>query len=222
MDVYTTEQEQVEMLRKWMRDYGPTVIFGAVLGLAAIYGWRYWQGLENQKRETASAAYELVLKQLSDKAKRAEGVQAGAKLVAEQGDSVYADLTSLHLAKAAVEDNKLDEAARHLRAVMDQPEHEALGHIARLRLARLLQAQGKGEEGLSLLSQAQPGDFRASYEEAKGDLYQALGKSNEARAAYQAAQSAKLADLPENRLLAMKLDDLSGPAVPAAVAGAAK
>jgi predicted negative regulator of RcsB-dependent stress response len=222
VDVYTTEQEQVEMLRKWMRDYGPTVIIGAVLGLAAIYGWRYWQSLENRKRETASAAYEEVLKQLSDKAKRAEGVKAGDKLVAEQGETVYADLTRLHLAKAAVEDNKLDEAAKHLRAVAEQPEHEALGHVARLRLARVLLSQNKADEALGLLGQAQPGDFRASYEELKGDIYKAQGKTAEARAAYQAAKAAKSAELPESKLLAMKLDDLASPVVPAAAAGVAK
>ncbi|MBI2379760.1 MAG: tetratricopeptide repeat protein [Gammaproteobacteria bacterium] len=222
MDVYTTEQEQVEMIKKWLREYGATVVIGAVLGLAGIYGWRYWQALENQKRESASVAYEATVKALADASKKDEGTKLAETLVAEQGDSGYAGLTRLHLAKVAVEANKLDEAAKHLRAVADKPANAALGHIARLRLARVLHAQNKGEEAISLLAAIkEPGDFRASYEETKGDIYKALGKAAEARAAYQAAKAAKPADFPENRLLDMKLDDMPAAQV-AAAAGSAK
>lgn len=220
MDVYTTEQEQVEQIKKWLREYVPTVVVGAALGLAAIYGWRYWQGLETQKREAASTQYEAMLSQLADKAKRDEASKLGEKLAAEYGETAYADLTALHLAKVAVEQNKLDEAVKQLRAVLDSKQ-ETLAHVARVRLARVLLAQNKGDEALTLLtSQAATGEFRTAYEETKGDIYKAQGKLAEARTAYQAAQSAKLKDVPENALLGMKLDDLAMAAP--APAGAAK
>lgn len=220
MDVYTTEQEQVEMLRKWFKEYGPTILVGAVLGLAAIYGWRYWQGLKAQKQEAASTAYEQVVKQLADKTQHDAGIAAGEKLVSEQPGSVYANLTSLYLAKAAVIENKLDDAVKYLRAVVDKPVQPALGVIARARLARVLIAQDKAQEALALLdAEKNPGEFRAGLEEVRGDAYKALGKLVEARAAYQAAQAAKGAG-KTSPLLSMKLDSVDAGTL--AAAGAAK
>lgn len=220
MDVYTTEQEQVEMLRKWFKDYAPTIIIGAVLGLGAIYGWRYWQGLQAQKAEAASAQFETMLTQLADKGKRAEGVKTGDALTAQYGDTSYAGLTALALAKAAVEDNKLDEAAKQLRLVVNKPENAMLGHVARLRLARVLLAQDKKDEALALVSDSKlvPGEFLTGYEEVKGDIYAAMGKTAEARTAYQAAQAAQQQGQGNNVLLTMKLDQLAA-AAPATGAG---
>lgn len=223
MDVYTSEQEQVEQIKKWFREYGTTILVGAVLGLSAIYGWRYWKGLESQKAESASASYEAVLSALSDKdkAKQEAGVKAGELLISEFGDSIYADLTALHLAKAAVAAEQYDKAAAALRPVIDKPAQVYLGHIARLRLARILNAQNKSEEALSLLAaEKQPGAYLAAYEETRGDIFKAQGKNAEANGAYLAARTAAASltvsgeQARPNTLLDMKIDDLTAaPAV---------
>ncbi len=43
MDVYRTDEEQVEALRKWWLENGKSVIAGIVIGFSAIFGWRAWQ-----------------------------------------------------------------------------------------------------------------------------------------------------------------------------------
>ncbi|MDO2286185.1 tetratricopeptide repeat protein, partial [Escherichia coli] len=63
----------------------------------------------------------------------------------------YAQYGSLFVAKVAVDSGKLDDAVAELKAVMDKPADATLGELARQRLARVLAAQGKVEEGLKLL-----------------------------------------------------------------------
>ena len=61
MDGYTTEDEQVEVLKRWWNENGKSAIFGIVLGLGAIFGWREWQGHVSIQAETASQLYQEAL-----------------------------------------------------------------------------------------------------------------------------------------------------------------
>ena len=40
MDVYKTEEEQVEAIKKWWNENGKSIIVGIVVGITAIFGWR--------------------------------------------------------------------------------------------------------------------------------------------------------------------------------------
>lgn len=65
MDVYTTEEQQVEAIKKWWRDNGKAVVLGAVIGLGGLYGWRYYQAELETSREQASAQYTQVVNALA-------------------------------------------------------------------------------------------------------------------------------------------------------------
>ena len=45
MSAYLEEEEQIEAIRNWWKENGRSVIAGAVLGLAAIFGWQGWHCL---------------------------------------------------------------------------------------------------------------------------------------------------------------------------------
>ena len=77
--------------------------------------------------------------------------ELAGKLKSEFGGTHYAQYGSLFVAKVAVDSGKLDDAVAELKAVMDKPADATLGELARQRLARVLAAQGKVEEGLKLL-----------------------------------------------------------------------
>ena len=47
MEVYTTENEQVDALRRFFAENGKALAVGVVLGIGALVGWRYWQSHEN-------------------------------------------------------------------------------------------------------------------------------------------------------------------------------
>ena len=53
MDVYNTEEEQVEAIKKWWNENGKSIITGIIIGVIAIFGWRSY---ENHTAMQAKAA----------------------------------------------------------------------------------------------------------------------------------------------------------------------
>jgi len=107
-----------------------------------------------------------------------------------------------------VESGRLDEAATELRSVLDKPADKTLEELARQRLARILAAQDKAEEGLALLQGEALEAFAASREELRGDLLVRLGRYDEAHAAYTKAKEVLSQDAAIGGLQ-LKLDDLA-------------
>ena len=57
MEQYT-DDERVEDLKKWWHENGVSIIVGIALGVAAIFGWRYWISHRDAQAERASLAYD--------------------------------------------------------------------------------------------------------------------------------------------------------------------
>jgi len=83
--------------------------------------------------------------------------------------------------------------------------------IAGLRLARVLNDQGKADEALAQLGKISNDAFKAQVAEVRGDILHKQGKAEEARDAYQAAADA--GGLQSSSELKLKMDDLALPAV---------
>lgn len=208
MEVYTTEEQQVEVIKSWWKENGTSVLAGTVIGLVGLFGWRYYNEQQQVGQETASAAYNEVTAQLA-KGDDAALEQAKSFISAHQGDS-YAELAALQLAAAAVKANKLDLAAEQLTQVATNGD-ESIKPIAALRLARVLNDQGKADEALAQLGKINNEAFKAQVAEARGDVLLKQGKPEEARDAYQAAADA--GGLQASSELKLKMDDLALPAV---------
>ncbi|GAB4290293.1 MAG: tetratricopeptide repeat protein [Thiohalomonadaceae bacterium] len=208
MEIYRTEEEQVEALKDWWKENGRSVIVGAILALAAVFGWRYWQDTTRSRAEAASTLYQQMLMQL-DAGEGREVVETARRIIAEHAASPYAALASLTLAQQAVDQGDLDGAAAHLRWVMDNAKVGEVRILAQMRLARVLIAQGRAEEALQQLATVAGGSYTVLVEEAKGDAHLALGRRAEALKAYQTALAAA-ADVPaKQQILRMKVDDLA-------------
>ena len=210
MEVYTTEEQQVEVIKSWWKENGTSVIAGTVIGLVGLFGWRYYNEHQQAGQEAASQAYNAMTTQLA-KGDAAALEQAQAFISAHKGDS-YAELAALELAAAAVKANQLDLAAQQLTQVATGGD-ESLRPIAGLRLARVLNEQGKADEALAQLAKIDSEAFKAQVAEARGDVLLKQGKPEEARDAYQAAADA--GGLQASAELKLKMDDLALPAVTA-------
>ncbi|WP_440893189.1 tetratricopeptide repeat protein [Aeromonas dhakensis] len=208
MEVYTTEEQQVEVIKNWWKENGTSVIAGTVIGLVGLFGWRYYNEHQQTTQEAASQAYNEMSAQLA-KGDAAGFEQAQSFISAHKGDS-YAELAALQLAAAAVKADKLDLAAEQLTQVATSGD-ESIRPIAALRLARVLNDQGKADEALAQLGKINNDAFKAQVAEVRGDILQKQGKSEEARDAYQVAADA--GGLQSSAELKLKMDDLALPAV---------
>ena len=205
-----TEDEQIARLKEWWSRNGMPLVTGGLLALAVVFGWQAWQNHQTNKAQGASVVYQQLVETAlgSEKPDTARVAELAAQLKNDFGGTHYAQFGSLFVAKVAVEAGQLDEAAAELRTVLDKPASADLEELARQRLARVLSAQGKGEEGLALLHGKVDAAYLAGREEVRGDLLLQLGRKQEAFAAYTKAKEA----LPVNGAagtLQIKLDDLA-------------
>ena len=61
MDVYGTEEEKIEAIKKWWNQNGKSIIAGIVIGITAIYGWRGYINYNVSQEKAASIIYEKLL-----------------------------------------------------------------------------------------------------------------------------------------------------------------
>ncbi|WP_374088687.1 YfgM family protein [Methylomicrobium lacus] len=214
MAIYDSEEEQLEALKAWWKENGTSTIVGVVVGIALISGWNFWRAHQQEKAAQASVAYSQLTKAVEANNQNAVE-QVGKRLHDEFGDSNYAAYSGLQQAKLKVQKGDLAGAKAILKEIAAQSNKE-LGHVARLRLVRLMLASGEYEQGLQLINEVDPATkagFAASYDELAGDLYVAMDRIDEARTAYQSALNSG----DQSPLLKIKLDDLTaGEPVPVA------
>lgn len=207
MEIYQSEQEQVEALKKWWRENARAVIAGVVIGLGAVFAVWAWRDYHKTSAEQASAEYE----QLVNEARRGadkEAFERGSRLMSTYSNTPYAAFAALSGAKIALDNGDREAARTQLEWALAHAREPELQQLARLRLARVLLAQDEAQAALKLMSDAEAGGFRADYDAVLGDIYQALKQPDRARGAYQQALRALPADGEQAALLRMKLDDL--------------
>ncbi len=208
MDIYQTEDEQVEALKKWWQENGKSALFGVVLGLMAIFGWREWKEYHVEQAAAASQVYQqMVIAWREDKP---EAVSKNANEIASRYQSTaYAVFAKLALAKLAVNDGDLKSAASHLQWALDNTSRDSLRHVISLRLARVLTGLNRLAEAKALITgKADRGEFRLSYQELEGDILRLEGDIAAAREAYETALNEAQISGQDTVILEMKLDDL--------------
>lgn len=214
MAQHLTEEEQIEALKRWWKENWLSVVLPIVVAVVGYVGWTLWQDNREQRAQVASDQYQQLLEMvevepgsdLTDEQKT--NVRAQATSIMEQfGDSMYADLSGLVLAKLAVEDDNYQEAESILRTVAAQSDNAGLVQLANARLAKVLLNLGKHDEALSLVGQPQDQAYKSLYSEVRGDIYLAQDKPQEAHTAYQQALEALDPQQFSRRgLLQVKLD----------------
>ena len=203
-----TEEEQVEAVKDWFKKNGSAIIFGLAIGLASIGGYRFWLDYSHSQSQNASLMYgsyqnKLITNELT------EIFSIGEKLIKEYPDTSYAALAALGMAKVNVDNNSLESAEVHLHWVISNSEQAGLVHISKLRLARILAAQEKYDEALSLVNQNTTGSYDSLYNEIHGDIILAKGEPSKARELYQSAIDTADQDDSRRQLILIKMNDIS-------------
>lgn len=205
MEIYSSEEQQVEAIKRFWDQYGKAILGGVVLGLAVLYGFRFYQSQQRANAEQASVQFSQLIEQRSDNASEDWLAQAQGFIDGSSKDA-YAVMAALLAAKDAVTLKQYDKAEAQLNWVLAQAKEPAVLALTQLRLARLQREQGKLDAALTTLSTAVPKGFVAMQAELKGDVLVQAERLAEAKAAYQLA----LDNAGQNtQLLQVKLDDLA-------------
>ncbi len=205
---YLTEQEQIELLKNWIKQYSLVILAGVLLAVIAISGWRYWQQRQNKILSHASAVYDEMLTMRAQNDSTKNAVQA-QKLFGHYANTVYGEMAALMLAREASSKKNFPEAIKQLNWVLAHSAVPALEQITRIRLARVLIADHQAQKAISTLEKVEDSSFNGLTDEVKGDAYLELGNTSMARQSYQQA----LSELPNAEvirpLLRMKYDNLT-------------
>jgi len=199
LDELLDEHEQSERVQKWLRDNALSLVGGLVIGLGLIGGWTWWGNHRHAQKLAQGDAYQAVVSALAS-----GDLDAADRAAAGLHEGAYAELIALDLARAHVDKGDLDAAIAALRRA--KSAIPCVQWVVTRRLARLLVANGQGDEALALLSDA---DDVVSLE-IRGDALFAQGKPEDARAAYQAALRKLDAAAPQRMVLEFKLVETGG------------
>ncbi len=208
MEIYDTEEAQVEALKAWWKENSRSVIVGVILGAAFVLGWNYWQSYKTEKANQASALYTQLLS-FMDAGNKESAEKVSEKIIQQHPQTSYAVFSALMQAKLKVAAGDL-VAAKSILLAQTKTGDKVLQNVARIQLIRLMLATKEYEQGLQLIAEVDPAStksFAASYEELTGDLYVALDRLGQARTAYQNA----LREGATSPLLQFKLDDIAAP-----------
>ena len=198
--MYTTEDEDLERIKRWWATYGrwvTVIVLVAVLGFGSWKGWGYYRTHQAQQ---ASAVYNTLQKAVQNNESKAID-KAAQTLVDSYAATPYAALAQMMRAKRAVEAGKLDAAASDLQWVIDKGSQQSLRQLAVLRLAQVRIAQKQPDAALSLLKTGFAEAYLPLVKELEGDAWGVKGNTQRARDAYeQALAGAQTAGLPVDGL----------------------
>lgn len=219
---HIADEEQLEALKRWWKQYGASLALALVLGVGSWFGWQQWQSARESRAQAASLVYEEMMSAIGTTAieelapEPLQTIAARAdQLKADYAGTQYDRLARLLLARLAVAREDFEVAGAELRAVMDDDGDEDLALLARLRLVRVLTAQQRYDDALRL-AEGEVADGKlpdamvAEFAEARGDIHVLRGERAAAASAYQAAldASAERPNSPLATLLRIKLDQV--------------
>ena len=185
-EVILSPEEQDERAKQWLKDNGPAIVIGVLLGLGAIFG--YNQYLDRQKRnaENASQLYDQALSTIQ-RSSIADIQSMVDTLKADHANSAYAHKAALLRARQlSVSD--MPAALVELQWVSDHARESGVLHAAQIRQAKILLAQGELDAAKTIAETKTIQWFLDSYyHEILGDIALKQQSAAEARAHYQSA-----------------------------------
>ncbi|HEQ3589529.1 YfgM family protein [Vibrio harveyi] len=203
MELYDTEEQQVEAIKDWWKENGKAVIIGAVVGLGGLFGWRYYQDSVIQASEAASQSYTTVMNALQTKGADAQAdIQA---FIDSNKVKEYSVLAALQLAKVQVDAKDLSAALEQLKWAQSNTKDAALTPLISYRIARIEAEMGNFDAANAELGKVTDAAWTGRIAELRGDIALRQGDKEAAYAAYTEAQQAADA----SPALQMKLDDLA-------------
>ena len=155
-----TDQQQAEIVKKWLKDNGLFIIASFGIAISSVFGLQYYQEGNLKQAENASRLYgemEFAVRQQR---------LSQAQTILQQMDndfsgSAYQIQSHLSMAKLYMDDLDYDNAIIQLEFVLEQSDDENFSMVARQRIARIYIEKGEFQAALDMLGEEVPEAFRA-------------------------------------------------------------
>lgn len=206
MEVYTTEEQQVEAIKKWFQKYGNMLSWGVIIIAFIASAIMYWRHHQKVEHDAASDHYMALLEGLEKNDKETINSKAET-LIKEYSTSPYASLAEFVVAHQAISDNNIAKAEEKLKWIMEKSTLQNFQDIARIRLMRLYISQNKLDEALKYYSDKK-GPYLTLMAELKGDVLVQKKDIEGAKQAYALALSSTPEEGMHGPLLKMKMQEL--------------
>lgn len=180
------EQEQLDQLKQFWKQYGNFITWALVVVVLAYAGWNGWQYWQRKQAVQATALYEEV-ERIAASGDAARLDRALADMKDKFAGTAQAQQAALLAASVHASAGRSEAARAALQWVTEQGGDEGYQAVARLRLAGLLLDAKSYDEALRQLDATVPAEFAALVADRRGDIYLAQGKKAEAGAQYQKA-----------------------------------
>lgn len=183
---YHEEQEQIESVKHWWKQYGNYVIWGLVVVMLAYGGWNGWRYYERKQAAEASVLYGE-MENAVDAKDKAKVTRIASDMESKFGGTAYAQMTALLAAKSLSDAGDTAGAKAQLQWAVSNAKDDEYKQLAKLRLAGVLLDEKAYDEGLKVLGDDASGAFAGVFADRRGDLLVAQNKVADARAAYKLA-----------------------------------
>ncbi|MEP7057513.1 MAG: tetratricopeptide repeat protein [Caldimonas sp.] len=201
------EQEQLDQLKAFWKQYGNLVTWALIAVLAAYAAWNGWNLWQRDQSVKAGAMYdELEAAAGAGDADRAGGIFADMK--SRYPRTAFTQQGGLLAARTQFEKGKTDAALATLAWVGENASETEYRSVARMRMAGVLLDAKKYDEALKQLDAATATEFAPLVADRRGDVLLAQGKKEDAKAAYLKAWNAMDPKVDYRRLIEAKLNVL--------------
>ncbi len=189
ISIATSDHEQEEQVKDWLKNYWIYIVLGLALGLGGIFSINYYKDYQVQQSKQARDIY----LQLVNVDNYNDGLEFYNQLMEDHSDSFYFSGAELLLVKYAIKDKKFNIAISYLTSLLTNDNKE-ISQVAKYKLASVYTMQEKYDQALQILNTEYNLDniiefndyFQVITNNMKGDIYYLTKKFNLAKQEYQA------------------------------------
>ena len=201
------EQEQLDQLRHFWKQYGNLISWGLIVVLGAVASWNFYQYWQRSQATQAAAMYDEVERAV----RSADGAKIDRAFVDMKdrfSSTTFAQQAGLLVARQYYELGNMAAAKATLSWVAEKSSDPGYQAVARLRWAGVLVEAKAFDEALSVLSGSFPVNFDALVADRKGDIFVLQGKKSQAVEEYTKAYRVFDERTEYRRLVEVKLNSL--------------
>ena len=165
-----------EKVVSWFEENYKSLIFGVVIGLTLLFGYKSYLSSQNSAQLELSRQFDLAVTSYQ-KGSTSEILSFSKSNMLDNSDNIYTFLANLYSAKIMYLENKLDQSYLFLDHIILHSDDKEIVNIAKYRKAKILIEEMKYEQAHSLL-----GNDSDNYQhiELIGDLHYLQNKDDEA------------------------------------------